>query len=141
LHGETFKSKIQSDKTMTKLTLIHGATGFINDKGQWTCTGSQMGRSDSFHPGNYDDAPAKLRLIRLPFVDGCYDSAGCYWGGPANVWCAFGGEHSVRTGKRGFAQVEYQYDVYEYMLFVRAGSRDMAKRFILADHPSAIFFR
>lgn len=124
-----------------KLRLRDGATGFVNDAGQWTGTGSQMGRPDSFHPGNYDDAPVKFYLIRLPFVDGAYDSAGCYWGSPASVWCAYGGGHSTRTAKHGFAQADYEYDVYEYMIFVRAASRDMAKRFILADHPTAIFYR
>lgn len=128
-------------RQIMKLRLCDGATGFINDTGQWTCTGSQMGRRDDFHPGNYEDTPAKLRLVRLPFVGGCYDQGGAYWGLPADIWCAFGGEHSVRTAKRGFAQADYQYDVYEYMIFVRAASRDMAKAEIRDEHPSAIFYR
>ena len=60
----------------TKLQLPRGTTGFWNDKNEWFCTGSQMGRRDvlpaSTHP--------KLRLERLRFVDGCYDRAGAYWG-------------------------------------------------------------
>lgn len=50
-------------------------------------------------------------------------------------------EHSTRTGKRGFAQAEYQYDVYEYTLFIRAASRDAAKAEIREEHPAAIFYR
>ena len=100
-----------------KLTLPKGTTGFYNERNEWVCTGSQMGRPDV---GSLLTHP-KLRLQRLPFVDGCYDRWGAYWGGPANVWCAWDEE-----GTR---------------LFRRGDSRDEVKRKILAEYPHARFYR
>jgi len=101
-----------------KLHLPSGTTGFVNDAGKWICTGSQMGRRDELP----DDRQTvrKLRLTRLPFVDGDYDKWGAYWGSPANVWC--GWADGVR-------------------LFVRADDRDAAKKFIQEKLPTAKFYR
>lgn len=56
--------------------------------------GAPMGRG-SYWPGcawNGDKAvpcmTIKLYLHRLPFVDGCYDQGGAYWGSPADVYRA-----------------------------------------------------
>jgi len=100
-----------------KLTLPKGTTGFTNDAGQWIATGSQMGRQDTLPPSTHP----KLRLQRLPFVDGAYDRWGAYWGSPANVWLAWDNE-----GTR---------------LFRRATSRLIAKGKILAEYPQAKFYR
>lgn len=104
---------------MSALKLSNGATGFFREDGTWQCTGSQMGRRDAM-PDDY--AGQKLRLQRVPFVDGCYDRWGAYWGGPANLWCAWGESESE--------QVE---------LFVRADTREQAKA-ELAEKYSAIRF-
>ncbi len=46
----------------------------------WACSawGASMGRRDTL-PDNPSQA-VKLRLRRLPMVDGCYDAGGAYWG-------------------------------------------------------------
>ena len=100
-----------------KLHLPTGTTGFTNDAGHWICTGSQFGRRDVLPDGR---EPGKLRLTRLPFVDGDYDRWGAYWGSPANVWC--GWNENVRV-------------------FVRADTRDEAKKFITEKLPTAKFHR
>ena len=80
--------------------------------------GSPMGRRD-VPPG--EDNP-QLCLQRVPFIDGCYDRGGAYWGGPANLWCA-----SDRDG--------------QVWLFVRAGSRAEAMERLRADRPGLRFHR
>ena len=100
-----------------KLHLPTGTTGFFSDTGKWVCTGSQFGRRDVLP---VDREPSKLRLNRLPFVDGDYDRWGAYWGSPANVWC--GWNDSVR-------------------IFVRADNRAEAKEIILTKLSTAKFHR
>jgi hypothetical protein len=72
--------------------------------GERICTGSQMGRRDCLPEDT--TTPQKLRLERLRFVDGDYDSGGAYWGsGPQGsaLYCAYNGECEVfvRTYGRG----------------------------------------
>ena len=57
--------------------------------------GAPMGRRS-------DKVFGKVHLERVPFVDGDYDQGGAYWGGPANLWCAWneGGAHYVRAPNR-----------------------------------------
>lgn len=66
----------------------------------------------------------KLRLTRLPFVSGDYDRWGAYWGSPANIWLAWGdcGEVSAKV-------------------FVRADTREQAKRKVLEVLTGATFYR
>lgn len=64
-----------------------GTTYFRNEAGERVCTGSMMGRRDVL-PDNRK-AAIKLHLRHVPFVDGCYDQGGAYWGGPDNLWCAW----------------------------------------------------
>lgn len=101
----------------TKLKLPSGTTGFYNDRNEWQATGSQMGRRDvlpaSTHP--------KLRLRRLPFVDGAYDRWGAYWGSPANVWLAWDDEGT--------------------QLFRRGNSRSEVKTKIQTEWPHSKFNR
>jgi hypothetical protein len=101
-----------------KLHLPSGTTGFVNDAGHWVCTGSQFGRRDELP----DDRLTlrKLRLTRLPFVDGDYDRWGAYWGSPANLWCAWA--DGVRV-------------------FVRADNRVEAKKLTTVKLPNAKFYR
>lgn len=106
------------------LTLPSGTTGFHDESGAWICTGSRMGRADCL-PDNRA-ATGKLRLQRLPFVDGCYDRWGAYWGAPANVWCAWGDLDGEDLTTR---------------LFLRADSRDEAKRKVREQLPGVTFHR
>jgi len=100
----------------------NGATYCTGVNGERVCTGSQMGRRDNMHPG--DDTIGKLRLQCVPFVDGCYDTGGAYWGGPANLWCAWGESEEEQVH-----------------VFVRADSRDAAKQKILSRFSDAKFHR
>lgn len=101
----------------TKFKLPSGTTGFYNEKNEWVCTGAQMGRRDvlptSTHP--------KLRLRKVPFIDGCYDRWGAYWGAPANLFCAWDDEGT--------------------MLFRRGLHRQAVKSAIQAEYPHATFYR
>jgi hypothetical protein len=99
------------------LSLPSGATFFINDAGQRVCTGSKMGRRDTLPASTHP----RLRLRRLPFVDGCYDRQGAYWGSPANVWLAWDDEGT--------------------QLFRRGDTRENVKAAILAEYPHASFYR
>ena len=101
----------------TKLKLPSGITYGMNSAGERVCTGSQMGRRDTLPASTH----SKLRLQRLPFVDGCYDRWGAYWGSPGNVWLAWNNEGT--------------------MLFKRADSRAKAKAAIIDIYPQASFYR
>lgn len=96
---------------MKPLTLPNGCSSY----------GAQMGRRNAI-PDDY--AGEKLRLQRLPFVDGCYDRWGAYWGSPANLWCAWG-----------------ESETEQLYVFVRASSRDAAKASVINLIPSATFYR
>lgn len=71
-------------------------------------------------------AKGKLRVTRLKWVDGDYDSGGAYFGntGKDNIYCAWGdiGDVSVR-------------------IFVRANARDVAKHEINKIMPNVGFYR
>lgn len=103
--------------------LRDGATYFTNEHGDRVCTGSQMGRCNLLPDDRAQ--PIKLRLYRLRFVDGDYDQAGAYWGGPATVWRAVGYD---RDG-----------DLVE--CFVRALDRVDAKSAVRSILPCAAFYR
>lgn len=108
-------------------SLPDGATYFHDENGNKVCTGSQMGRCNIL-PSDFpnEDYPhgnkqkLKLRMIRLPFVDGCYDKWGAYWGSPANIYCAF---------------------VDGIRVFVRANGRYHAKEQVRVKLPNATFYR
>lgn len=75
-------------------------------------------------PPDHAAASPKMRLIRLPFVDGAYDRWGAYWGSPANVWCATGDCEEIVA-----------------FVFVRADSREQAKQLVRESIPNARFYR
>ena len=107
-----------------KLTLPSGATGFFNDKNEWQCTGSQMGRIDILP--EFPNLKNRLRLERVHMVDSAYDFAGAYWGVSTkgqHLYCAW---HTEETGVR---------------IFVWAYTRDEAKQLVLNKVPGAVFFR
>jgi hypothetical protein len=87
--------------------------------------GAPMGRRGSFHPGNLAEVSIRLHLQRVPLLyGGDYDKGGAYWGGPADLWCAWGtdGENDVE-------------------LYTRAGNREQAKHNILGQYDLAKFYR
>ena len=95
-----------------------GSTGFYNSANEWQCTGSMMGRAQIFPDDR--EAPQKLHLRRVPFVDQCYDRGGAYWGAPANLWCAWNDECEF---------------------FVRSNSRHEAKQEVYTLHRPSRFYR
>ena len=124
------------DHRSKKLTLPSGTTGFVDDTGKWVCTGSQMGRRDIL-PSEQKE-PYRLRLTRLPFIDGCYDWCGAYWGFPANIWCAWSGGSALTEFKDSPAPKPNELEV---CVFVRANGRDAAKKLISQKLLNAKFYR
>ncbi len=123
---------------MKAFSLPSGTTGFTNDAGQFVCTGSQMGRRSILPPDRLTIAP-KLRLVRLPFVDGAYDRWGAYWGGPATVWCAYGETLGVWVSNWDASNVTD--DPHQLQVFVRGNTRAEAKRKVAESIPNASFYR
>lgn len=81
------------------------------------------------------DYAYKFALQRLKFVDYCYSLDGTYWGGPANLYCAWwhqpeGSAHETPEGPED-----------DVRMFVRASSRQEAKRLVREEYPNAKFFR
>jgi len=73
---------------------------------------------------NVCDVTDGLHLQRVRFVDYCYGPDGTYWGGPADMYCAFSSDGAQAT-----------------RIYVRAKSRAAAKAAILADWPDVTFKR
>ena len=80
-----------------------------------------MGRSDWRGDPDY---PIKFHLQKVRFIDGCYDQGGAYWGGPANLFCAWGEDEGEQV-----------------RMFVRASSREQAKAVVREYYVNARFFR
>ena len=78
----------------------------------------------------------KLRLVRLPFVDGCYDHGGAYWGSLANLYIATEGAKCYSPTLPGFEIVPCGVTV-----FVRGNRRHEAKQAVKALVPDAKFYR
>jgi hypothetical protein len=81
-----------------------------------------MGRCDSL-PSDLQTI-GKLHLVKLRWVDGCYDEGGAYWGMGNPIYRAYG---------------ETETEVCE--VFVRARGREDAKRQVLELVPLAKFYR
>lgn len=55
---------------------------------QLNCSrGAPMGRRNRCEM--LPDEVGKVYLQQVPFVDGCYDRGGAYWGAPANLWRSY----------------------------------------------------
>lgn len=104
---------------MKKLKLPSGSTGFYNDKNEWVCTGSMMGRRNILP--EFPAKPHKLRLVRLRWVDSDYDQGGAYWG---------------NTGRDSVYWAEGE----ECRVFVRAVNRAEAKAKVRELVPGATFY-
>lgn len=118
-----------------KFTLPNGLNYSTAADGRRVCTGAQMGRR-AYRPSE-PNLVVKLRLVRLPFVDGCYDRRGAYWGCPQNVWCAT---------NRVDAQCGYRADGADgagqlVEVFVRADDRVEAKANVRLVLTGAQFYR
>jgi hypothetical protein len=87
--------------------------------------GAPMGRRSDLAG---DGEPIKLHLRYVPFVDGCYDQGGAYWGSPANLYVAWGYEDQ--------GDGEYRYEYY-----IRANSRNDAKDVVKEHRHNATFYR
>lgn len=80
--------------------------------------GAPMGRRSDPLKG----VVGKLRLQRVPFVDGDYDPGGAYWGGGPGTWPLF-----CAWGETETEQVEH---------YIRARDRDEAKAKLHALFPA-----
>ncbi|MCY1283626.1 hypothetical protein D9M68_940250 [compost metagenome] len=89
--------------------------------------GAPMGRRNRCEM--LPDEVGKVYLQRVPFVDGCYDQGGAYWGAPANLWRAYC-EMEITEG---------EIDVFEQ--FLRAGTREQAKAALRDEFPNISFYR
>lgn len=102
--------------------------------------GAPMGRSNR---DELEDDVGRVFLQRVPFVDGCYDRGGAYWGAPANLWRAYAQEEATKDAPHNphrFHQVR-QGDILVFEQFVRANSREQAKALLLEDFPTISFYR
>jgi hypothetical protein len=85
--------------------------------------GAPMGRVDV--AATDVNAPHKLHLVRLRFVDGDYDEGGAYWGGGdgSSIYWAYGEDDQIQFEK-----------------FVRARSRAEARALVRETYPRARFY-
>lgn len=107
-----------------------------------------MGRRDRCEM--LPDEVGKVFLQRVPFVDGCYDRGGAYWGAPANLWRAYA-EQEVPVDEEEaddgigpincFDQPKRAGDIDVFDVFVRAPSREQAKALLREDYPNIRFYR
>ncbi len=111
--------------------LPNGTTGFYNERNEWVCTGSQMGRRDTL-PENRNGA-IKLRMVRLRWTSGDYDEGGTYWGAPSARSPMFTWIYR--------AMGEMDGEEFTTEIFTRAGSRVEAKAKVRALLPMATFYR
>ena len=88
--------------------------------------GAPIGASDynGFRGQSY-----KFQLCRLRMVDGCYTLDGTYWGGPDDLYCAWDFDALDTQGREGVR------------MFIRAPSREAAKKIIVESYPYAKFYR
>lgn len=92
----------------------------------YSIRGADMGRSNDI---NEPDAKIKFHLYLMQMFDGDYDSGGAYWG------CG-----SRATGWMYHAY-GYGSDGQKNEIFIRALSRDDAKRQVLEIFENAKFYR
>lgn len=87
--------------------------------------GAQMGRCDILPENTHETV--KLSLVKLQWQDGDYDQGGAYWGQTPGTWIF-----------RAVGDTKYD-GITE--VFVRATSREDAKKNILLKMPGARFYR
>lgn len=111
-----------------KLTLRHASSQ----------RGAEMGRRNwlPYHTA----VPVKLRLTPLRWVDGAYDQWGAYWGMGDTIYCAWTETPAV-CREHDFGHLAPDMTPHTVELFVRARSREEAKRSVLMILPKARFYR
>ena len=116
-----------------KLNLSSGLAYFTNDAGQKVCMGSHMGRPDNIPDGVKTLPSVKVHLVKLDWVDGDYDVAGCYWGYTAgtDMYCAWGTPPNETSGN----------PTPPVQIFVRASNRIEAKELVKAKLANVVFYR
>lgn len=100
---------------------------------QMNCSrGAPMGRR------NVTDAPddfdGVVHLALLPMIDGDYDTSGAYWGCNSHKHGSM--YRAYYFGFNPETEQDEQIDMY-----LRATSRDEAKKAVLAQFPAAHFYR
>ena len=103
-----------------KLKLESGMDYGIGPNGEKICRGAKMGRRNTL-PQDLN-APIKLQMVRLKWVDGDYDQGGAYWG------CTGRGMHIYCAFAEGV------------QVFVQSYSRTNAKELVREKLPNAKFF-
>jgi hypothetical protein len=88
--------------------------------------GAPMGRPDTI-PDDRNE-PIKFSLYRMPIVDSAYDSGGAYWGMDSQKFGFM--YHAYGDGPRDSGE-----------MFIRAPSREEAKKKVIDIFPNAKFFR
>lgn len=87
----------------------------------------------------------KLRLMRMPLVDGAYDQGGAYWGSPDNMWLCVGEytEHNtcVRVASLPVRAELVNLAGEPIRLYIRAATREEAKAKVRAYFPSCRFYK
>jgi hypothetical protein len=114
-----------------KLKLSNGLDYGEGPDGKRVCRGALMGRPNRL-PQDVN-APIKLRMERLKWVDQDYDAGGAYFGGGNGdfIYCAWGTPLNEITGNP-FPPVQ---------IFVRAKTRAEAKGKVKEILPLVRFFR
>lgn len=86
--------------------------------------GAPMGRGNDYCADN--ELVFKTQVEFIPFVDGCYDCGGAYWGAGTDLW-AFEGIHTDEHGDTTMGG------------FVRASNREWAMMYVKGTYPNAVF--
>lgn len=116
--------KLTPDFAIYDLNCARGAP-MGRPSGVWTNLGNGRQRVEY-----YNTLPFKLYLNQVPLYDGVYDKGGAYWGSQDNVYVAFCQVWIVKVKR----ELEVRY-------YVRAGSREEAKRLVRLELPNASFYR
>lgn len=113
---------------------------------QLNCSrGAPMGRRNR---DDLEEDVGRVFLQRVPFIDGCYDRGGAYWGAPANLWRAYA-EVERKEDEEGTGDKIRDYlnppgragDILVFEQFIRANSREQAKKLLREDFPTISFYR
>ena len=96
--------------------------------------GADMGRRNNIPDAN---EPVKLSLVKLKWYDGDYDEGGAYWGYTkgTNIYWAHG--NSLCPSEYDASPLKFK----DIDIFVRAVSRDDAKKQVRESMPRASFYR
>lgn len=108
--------------------------------------GAPMGRRDIEEIDT--EFAGKVYLQYVPFVDGCYDRGGAYWGAPANLWRVYAEDEATEDEGADdidqinvFDQPRCAGDILILDKLLRANSREAAKAAILEEYPNVRFYR